>query len=126
MTSSLYQGSCFFISDGSRFPSQNLNLTIFGAFLNLDFVSSWRDSHTLFLYLAISNYTISGVLIQEDEWVQKLIYYINKSLVQAETHYIVIEKLVLVLTTLARNLRLYFQCHPIMVVTTFSLKTILQ
>ena len=78
------------------------------------------------MYLAISDHVVSGVLVREDEDVQKLIYYVSKSLVQAKTLYSTIEKLVLALITSARKLRSYFNCHPIRVATTFPLKTVLQ
>ena len=45
-----------------------------------------------------------------------------KSLVQAEINYSIIEKVMPALITFATKLRPYFQCHPTMVVTTFSLK----
>ena len=58
--------------------------------------------------------------------VKKLpIYYVSKSLLDAETRYSQLEKLALALIHAARKLRPYFQCHPITVLTTFPLKTIL-
>ena len=50
----------------------------------------------------------------------------SKSLVQAETRYSIIEKLVLALITLVRKLRPYFKCHLIKVITTFPLNIVLQ
>lgn len=49
----------------------------------------------------------------------------SKSLLDGETCYTQLEKLALVLVTAARKLRPYFQCHPIIVVTTYPLKSIL-
>ncbi|KAL5574856.1 hypothetical protein UlMin_016555 [Ulmus minor] len=43
-----------------------------------------------------------------------------------ETRYSQLEKLALALVSAARKLRPYFQCHPIVVVTTYPLKGILQ
>ena len=50
----------------------------------------------------------------------------SKSLLNAKTRYSLLEKLALALITVARKLRLYFQCHLIMVITTYPLKGILQ
>ena len=49
----------------------------------------------------------------------------SKSLLDAETRYSQLEKLALALITAARKLRLYFQSHPITVLTSFPLKNIL-
>ena len=49
----------------------------------------------------------------------------SKSLLDAETRYTQLEKLALAFVTTAHKLRPYFQCHPITVLTTYSLKSIL-
>ena len=49
----------------------------------------------------------------------------SKALRDAETRYTKLEKLTLALVMVAKKLRPYFQCHPITVLTTFPLKTIL-
>ena len=49
----------------------------------------------------------------------------SKSLLDAETRYSQLDKLALALVTVARKLWPYFQCHPIVVITTFPLKGIL-
>ena len=41
------------------------------------------DGEQLFLYLAVSEYVISGALIREEERVQWPVYYISKRLVDA-------------------------------------------
>ena len=50
----------------------------------------------------------------------------SKSRLDIETHYSLLEKLALALVTAARKLRPYFQCHLIVVITTYLLKGILQ
>ena len=40
---------------------------------------------TLFLYLVISESTVSLALIREERGIQKLVYYVSKSLLDAET-----------------------------------------
>ena len=49
----------------------------------------------------------------------------NKSLLDVETRYTQLEKLVLALVTAAWKLQPYFQCHPITVLTIYPLKSIL-
>ena len=50
----------------------------------------------------------------------------SKSLLDVETSYSLLEKLALALVTVTRKLWHYFQCHLIVVVTTYPLKGILQ
>lgn len=68
---------------------------------------------------------MSAVFVQEKESKQFPVYYVSKSLLDEETCYTLLEKLVLVLVTVACKLRPYFQCHPITVLTTYPLKSIL-
>ena len=72
---------------------------------------------TLFLYVATSEHAVSGALIREESREQRPIYYVSKSLVDAETRYPVMEKLALAVVTAARKLRPYFQSHSITVMT---------
>ena len=79
----------------------------------------------MFIYLSISKGAVNVVLVQEEEGKQFPIYYVSKSLLDAETRYTQLEKLALVLVIAARKLWPYFQCHPITVLTTYPLKSIL-
>ena len=49
----------------------------------------------------------------------------SRALLDAETRYTKLEKLMLVLVMATGKIRPYFQCHPIIVLTMFPLKTIL-
>ena len=84
------------------------------------------DREPLFLYLAVSEYVISGVLIWEEEKVQWLVYYISKRLADAETRYPEMEKLALALIIASRKLRPYFHSHTIRVLTNYLLRQVLQ
>ena len=64
-------------------------------------------------------------IVREDQGKQSPIYYVSKSLLDAETRYPQLEKLALALIMASRKLRPYFQCHPIVVVTAFPLRNIL-
>ena len=68
----------------------------------------------------------SSVLVREEDGKQLPVYYMSKSLLDVETRYSQLEKLVLALVSTTRKLWPYFQCHPIVVITTYPLKGILQ
>ena len=89
-------------------------------------LSKPTDGEPLFLYLAVSEYTISGVLIREVEKVQWPVYSISKRLVDAETRYPEMEKLALALVVASRKLRPYFHSHTIRVLTNYPLRQVLQ
>ena len=71
------------------------------------------DGEPLFLYIAVSTTAVSGVLIREERGEQKPIFYISKTLLDAETRYPLMEKLAFAVVTSARKLRPYFQSHTI-------------
>jgi len=58
--------------------------------------------------------------------VQQLVYYVNKTLVDAETRYLPLEKLVLALVHATRKLPHYFQTHTIYVLTEYPLQSLLK
>ncbi|GKV01387.1 hypothetical protein SLEP1_g13944 [Rubroshorea leprosula] len=84
------------------------------------------DGELLYLYLGISDEAISSVLVREEAKQQKPIYYISSVLHGAELRYPIAEKAALAVVTSARKLRLYFQSHPIIVLTDQPLRQILQ
>ena len=53
-------------------------------------------------------------------------YYISKTLVDAETRYLPLEKLVLALVHSTRKLPYYFQAHSIYVLTKYPLQSLLK
>ena len=57
----------------------------------------------LFMYLSVSNHAVSVVLLR-DWGVQQPMYYISKTLVDTETRYLSLEKLVLALVHAAKKL----------------------
>ncbi|XP_010481019.1 PREDICTED: uncharacterized protein LOC104759837 [Camelina sativa] len=59
----------------------------------------------LFLYIAVSESAVSGVLVKDDRGEQRPIFYIRKSLDDAETRYPTVEKVALAVVTSARKLR---------------------
>nr|KYP55489.1 Retrotransposable element Tf2 [Cajanus cajan] len=67
------------------------------------------------VYLAISGTSISAVLIQEKQDEQQPVYFISRTLQDAERRYQLIEKVALGLIYTACQLRQYFQSHKIVV-----------
>ena len=61
---------------------------------------------TLFLYLAVSESAISGALIRE-EGVQNPVYYVSKSLLDAETIYQRVKKMIMAFFIISRKLKHY-------------------
>ena len=53
------------------------------------------------------------------------IYYVSRTLGEAETRHPHLEKLALALISASRKLKPYFQSHPIHIVTTYPLRNIL-
>ena len=58
----------------------------------------------MLLYLVVSEHAVSAVLVLEEGTKQLPIYYVSKSLLDAETRYSHLEKLALVLKIAARKL----------------------
>ena len=84
------------------------------------------EGEKLYLYLVVSEEAVSATLVKEEEKVQWPIYYVSKRLLDAETRYPELEKLVLALMVSFRKLRPYFHVHPIEVLTNYPLPQVLQ
>ena len=89
-------------------------------------MSSPEPNEVLFAYIAVAPYTVSLVLIQVDCGIQRPVYYVSKSLHEAEVRYLPLEKAILAVVLGTRKLPHYFQAHKIIVLTQFPLKTILR
>ena len=83
------------------------------------------EGELLTLYLAVSDFSTSAVLVRDKERVQHPVYYCSRALRGAEERYPRMEKLILALVTAARNLRSYFQAHTIEVPTEYPMKQVL-
>ena len=66
------------------------------------------ERELLTLYLAISDFSTSAVLVRDKERVQHPVYYYTRALRGVEERYPRMEKLILALVTAARKLRPYF------------------
>ena len=97
----------------------------------------------LFLYIAATNQTVSGVLVAEREQertkpkkvvtnttkkprtMQFPVYYVSSMLLDARERYPQIQKILLGVILAARKLRHYFEAHPIIVRTWYPLQRVL-
>ena len=79
----------------------------------------------LFAYIAVAPHAMSLVLIQVDIGIQRLVYYISRSLHGAEARYLPLEKVILAVVHTTRKLPHYFQTHTVVVLTQLPLKTLL-
>ena len=84
------------------------------------------EGELLTLYLTVSDFSTSAVLIRDKDRVQHPVYYYSRALRGAEERYPRMEKLILALVTAARKLRFYFQTHTIEVRTEYPMKQVLQ
>ena len=80
----------------------------------------------LFAYIVVASHAVSLVLIWLDNGVQRPVYYISKSLYEAEICYLPLEKAILAVVHGTRKLPHYFQSHTVVVLTQLPLKSLLQ
>ena len=89
-------------------------------------MSSPEPDEVFFAYIAVASYAVSLVLIRVECGVQRPVYYVSKSLHEAEVRYLPLEKAILVVVLGTRKLPYYFQAHTVVVLTQLPLKTILR
>ena len=85
-------------------------------------LTALEPEEDLFMYLLMSEHAVSVVLLR-DQGVQQPIYYVSKTLVDAEMRYLPLEKLVLVLALVhaIQKLPHYFQAYTVYVLTEYPL-----
>ena len=83
------------------------------------------EGELLTLYLAVSDFSTSAVLVRDKDRVQHPVYYCSHALRGVEERYPKMEKLILALVIAARKLRPYFQAHTIEVPTEYPMKQVL-
>ena len=71
-------------------------------------MSSPEVDEVLFAYLVVASHAVSFVLIQEDSGIQRPVYYVSKSLHEAEVQYLSLEKAILAVVHATRKLPYYF------------------
>uniref|UniRef100_A0A2N9IJS0 Uncharacterized protein n=1 Tax=Fagus sylvatica TaxID=28930 RepID=A0A2N9IJS0_FAGSY len=80
----------------------------------------------LYLYLAVSEHAVSAVLVRETSEYQRPIFFISKTMTEAESRYLPLEKVALALIRAAKKLPQYFQATTVTVLTDLPLKALLQ
>ena len=79
----------------------------------------------LLIYLSVFDHAMSALLLR-DQGVQQPVYYISKTLVDAETGYLPLEKFVLALVHATRKFPQYFQAHIVYVLIEYPLQLLLK
>ena len=89
-------------------------------------MSSPVVDEVLFACIAVAFYAISFMLIRVDSGIQRPVYYVKKSLNEAEVCYLPLEKTILAMVHATRKLPHYFQAHTVVMLTQLLLKSILR
>ena len=71
-------------------------------------MSSPETDEVLFAYIIVALHAVSLVLIRVDDGIQRTIYYVSKSLHEAEIRYLPLEKAILAVVQATRKLPHYF------------------
>ena len=79
----------------------------------------------LFAYIAVASHAVSLMLIQVDGGVQRPVYYVSKSLHEADVRYLPLEKAILAMVHGTRKLPHYFQSHTVVVLIQLPLRSLL-
>ena len=74
-------------------------------------MSSPETDEVLFAYIAVAPHAVSLVLIRIDDGKQQPVYYMSKSLHDAEIRYLPLEKAILAVVHGTRKLFHYFQAY---------------
>ena len=80
-------------------------------------MSKPKVEKVLFAYIAVASHAVSLVLVRVDSGVQRSVYYVSKSLHEAEVCYLPLENAILAVMHATRKLPHYFQSHTIVVLT---------
>ena len=89
-------------------------------------MSSSEVDEVLYAYIVVALHDVSLVLIRDDNGLQKLVYYVSKSLHEAEVRYLPLEKAILAVVHATQKLPHYFQAHTVVVLTQLPLKSVLR
>ena len=89
-------------------------------------MSSPEMDEVLFAYITVAPHAVSLVLIRVDSGIQRPIYYMSKSLHEAEIRYLPLEKAILAVVQVTCKLLHYFQAHMVVVLTQLLLRALLR
>ena len=74
----------------------------------------------------MTSHAASAVLIRLDQDIHKPIFYVSKTLLEAEMHYLPLEKATLAVIHATLKLPHYFQAHTVVVLTEHPLQALLR
>ena len=87
-------------------------------------LASLEACETLYLYIAVYDVLVSAALFKEDEYQKyRPIFFISKSLSEAETQYTFLEQAKQAFRVAVKKLHPYFQAHLIIVLTHLPLRS---
>ena len=89
-------------------------------------MSSPTADEVLYAYIVVAPHAVSLVLIRDDIGLQWSVYYVSKSLHEAEVRYLPLEKAILAVVHTTRKLPHYFQAHTVVVLIQLPLKFVLR
>ena len=89
-------------------------------------MSCLEVDEVLSTYIVVAPHAVSLVLICIDGRMQRPVYYVSKSLHEAEMDYLPLEKAILAIVHATRKLPYYFQAHKVVVLTQLPLKSVLR
>ncbi|XP_073119830.1 uncharacterized protein [Henckelia pumila] len=84
---------------------------------NLPILVKPEPGERLWVYISMTEFAVSTVLIKEEGGDKKPVYYVSHALKGPEIRYSEMEKMALALILTARKLRPYFLSHPVTVLT---------
>ena len=89
-------------------------------------MSKPEEEEILFAYIVVVSHSVSLVVIQVDDGVQILVYYVSKSLHEAKVRYLPLENAILAVVQATRKLPHYFQAYIVVVLTQLPLQSLLR
>ena len=89
-------------------------------------MSSLAADEVLYAYIVMALHAMSLVLVRDNNDLQRPVYYVSKSLHEAEVKYSPLEKAILPVVHASRKLPHYFQAHTVVVLTQLPLKSVLR
>jgi len=92
---------------------------------SLPVIQKLIPSEPILVYPSVSEEAISFVLVQDVNGEHRPVYFVSRTLQEAETWYQIIEKVALVLVTTTRRMRSYFHNHAVIVKTNYPIVKIL-
>ena len=89
----------------------------------LPILTSPEIGETLYLYIAVSDVSVSATFKENENRKHKPVFFVSKSLSATETRYNSLEQATLALYVDGKKLRPYFQAHSIVVLTDLPLQS---